>query len=154
MRHDHTQPRVLTEAEPLPTTVVDQVAEQAIDQYEQLTRPGHPAGEAMWPPVESPEAVDRAADRAVTEFEQTIGGLDWTVPTQRVRQLAADAVGLYVEGVAYDYDRERSRAFAVLECLEGEAARPEVFLPPPEVEPPAAPAPRARAGCAREGGER
>src|SRR6266508_1062235 len=154
MRPDATQPRVLTDAEPLPATVVDRVAERAIDHYEQLTRRGHPAGEAMWPPVESPEAVGRAADRAVTDFEQTAGGRDWTVLNQRVRQLAADAVGLYVEGVAYGYDRERSRAFAVLECLQGEAARPEVFLPPPEVELPAGPAPRARAVRARDGGER
>src|SRR6266508_220057 len=154
MRPDQHQPRSLTEAEPLPITVVDQVAEQAIDHYEQLTREGHPAGEAMWPPVEDPEAVGRAAGRVAADFEATAGARDWTVASGRVRQLAADAIGLYVEGVAYDYDRERSRAFAVLECLEGEAARPEVFLPPPEVEPPAGPAPRARAVRARDGGER
>jgi len=154
MRPDQHQPRSLTEAEPLPITVVDQVAEQAIDHYEQLTRHGHPAGPAMWPPVEDPEAVDRAAGRVAAAFEATAGARDWTVPTGRVRQLAADAIGLYVEGVAYEYDRERSRAFAVLECLQGEAARPEVFRPPPEVELPAGPAPRARAVRARDGGER
>ncbi|HEV8649065.1 MAG TPA: hypothetical protein VG276_06565 [Actinomycetes bacterium] len=153
MHPDHTQPRSLTEAEPLPTEVVDRVAESAIDAYEQLTCPVHPAGEAMWPPVEDPEAVGRAADRAAAQFEQTAGARDWTVPSGRLRQLAA-TIGLYVEGVAYDYDRERSRAFAVLECMQGEAARPEVFLLLPEVELPAGPAPRARAERARDGGER
>jgi len=152
MRHDHTQPRVLADAEPLPAEVADLVAESAIDHYEQLTRPGHPAGDAMWPPVESPEAVDRAAARVAAAFEETAGARDWTAPSGRVRQLAADAIGLYVEGVAYDYDRERSRAFAVLECLEGEAARPEVLLPPPELAAPTAPS--ARAVRAPEGGER
>jgi hypothetical protein len=154
MRHDHNQPRVLTEAEPLPATVVDQVAEQAIDHYEQLTRPGHSDGEAMWPPVENPEAVERAAARVAAEFEQSAGGRDWTVPTARVRGLAADAIGLYVEGVAYDYDRERAHAAAVLECLQGEAARAEVYPPPPDVEAPATPVPSARVERAREGGER
>jgi hypothetical protein len=154
MRPDPTQPRILTEAEPLPATVVDQVAEQAIDHYEQLTRQGHPAGEAMWPPVENPEAVDRAAARVAAAFEQSAGALDWTVPTGRVRGLAADAIGLYVEGVAYDYDRERAHAAAVLECLQGEAARAEVYQPPPDVEAPATPAPAARVERTPEGGER
>ena len=154
MRPDLHRPRILTEAEPLPAEVTDGIAEQAITTYEHLTRPGHPAGEAMWPPVEDPGAVDRAAAHATAAFEQTASTRDWTVPTARVRGLAADAIGLYVEGVAYDYDRERAHAAAVLECLQGEAARPEVFQPPPEVEAPAAPAPAARVERAREGGER
>jgi hypothetical protein len=148
-----SQPRILTEAEPIPADVVDRLAESAIDTYEQFTRPGHPAGEAMWPPVEDSVAVDRAAGQAVTEFEQTAGGRDWTVPHERAHQLAADAVGLYAEGYAYGYDRERAHAAAVLECLSGEAARTEVYEPPPEVEPPAIPA-TVRVERSREGGER
>ncbi len=147
------QPRMLTEAEPIPAEVVDRVAESAIEGYERLTRPGHPAGEAMWPPVEDPVVVDRTAGQAVTEFEQTAGGRDWTVPRKRAHQLAADAIGLYVEGPAYGYDRERGHAAAVLECLSGEAARSEVYQPPPEVEARAIPA-TVRVGRAREGGER
>jgi hypothetical protein len=156
MRPDRHRPRVLTEAEPLPAEVTDEIAEQAITTYEQLTRPGHPAGEAMWPPVEDPDAVDRAAAHATAAFEQTASARDWTVPTARVRGLAADAIGLYVEGYAYDYDRERAHAAAVLECLQGEAARAEVYQPPPdpEIQAPAAPAPTARLERAREGGER
>jgi hypothetical protein len=149
-----TQPRILTEAEPIPADVVDRLAESAIDTYEQLTRVGHPAGEAMWPPVEDPVAIDRAAGQAVAEFERTAGGRDWAVPRERARQLAADAIGLYVEGYAYDYDRERAHAAAVLECLSGEAARTEVYQPQHEVEPPPSPAPAARFEFAREGGER
>ena len=146
------QPRILTEAEPIPADVVDRLAESAIDTYERLTRPGHPAGEVIWPPVEDPVAMDRAAGQAVTEFERTAGGRDWTLPHERAHQLAADAVGLYVEGYAYDHDRERAHAAAVLECLAGEAARAEVHQPPPEAEPLAIPA--AVAWRAREGGER
>jgi hypothetical protein len=148
-----TQRRTLTEAEPLPADVVDRVAESAIDTYEQLTRPGHPAGEATCPPVEEPVVVDRAAGRAVAELERTAGGRGWTVPVERARQLAADAIGLYVEGYAYDYDRERAHAAAVLECLSGEAARTEVYQPPPEVEAHAIPA-TVRVERAHQGGER
>jgi hypothetical protein len=151
MRPDQHAPRTLTEAEPIPTELVGRLADQAIDRYEQLTRDGHPAGEALWPPVEDPTAVERAADRAVTEFEQTAGERDWTVARERVRQLAADAIGLYVEGYAYDYDREQARAAAVLECVEGEAARAEVYQPPPDIE---VSAPAARGERLREGGER
>ena len=149
-----TQPQILTEREPIPADAVDRLAESAIDTYEQLTRPGHPAGEAMWPPLEDPVAMDRATGQAVTEFEQSAGGRDWTVPRERVRQLAADAVGLYVEGYAYDYDHERAHAAAVLECLSGEAARTEVYQPPPEVEARPVPAPTVRVERAPEGGER
>ncbi|SRR6266511_2933763 len=151
MRHDLNRPRALVEAEPLPAELVGRLADQAIDRYEQLTRDGHPAGEALSPPVEDPKAVERAADRAVTEFEQAAGERDWTVARERVRQLAADAIGLYVEGYAYDYDREQARAAAVLECLEGEAARAEVYQPPPDIK---VPAPAARGEPLREGGER
>jgi hypothetical protein len=154
MRPYPTQPRILTEAEPLPAEVTDEIAEQAITTYEHLTRPGHPAGEAMWPPVEDHDALDRAAGRATAAFEQTASGRDWTVPTARVRGLAADAIGLYVEGVAYDYDRERAHAAAVLECLQGEAARAEVYQPPPDIEAPATPAPTVRVQRTRERGER
>ena len=154
MRPDLHRPRILTEAEPLPAEVTDGIAEQAITTYEQLTRAGHPAGEALWPPVEDPDALDRAAAHATAAFEQTASARDWTVPTGRVRGLAADAIGLYVEGVAYDYDREQSHAAAVLECLQGEAAHAEVYQPPPDIEAPAAPAAAARAERAREGGER
>jgi hypothetical protein len=151
MRPDLNRPRALTEAEPLPAELVGRLADAAIDRYEQLTRDGHPAGEALWPPVEDPRAVGRAADRAVTEFEQAAEQRDWTVARERVRQLAADAIGLYVEGYAYDYDRDRARAAAVLECVEGEAARAEVYQPPPDIE---VPAPAARGERLREGGER
>jgi hypothetical protein len=156
MRPDPHRPRILTEAEPLPVEVTDAIAEQAITTYEQLTRPGHPAGEVLWPPVEDPDAVDRAAARATAAFEQTASARDWTVPRERVRGLAADAIGLYVEGYAYDYDRERAHAAAVLECLQGEAARAEVYQPPPEpeIQAPPTPAPSARVERARAGGER
>jgi hypothetical protein len=130
MHLDPHQKRLLTEAEPLPADVVGRLADQAIDRYEQLTRDGHPAGEALWPPVEDPAAADRAAAEAAAEFETAAATGDWTVPEARVRQLAADAIGLYVEGYAYGYDREQARAAAALECLQGEAARAEV--PPPE----------------------
>ena len=151
MHPDQRRPRTMTEVEPIPGEVVGRLADSAIDRYEQLTRDGHPAGEALWPPVEDPKAVERAADRAVTEFEQAAGQRDWTAARERVRQLAADAIGLYVEGYAYNHDRDRAHAAAVLECLEGEAARAEVYQPPPEIE---APAPTARGERPREGGER
>jgi hypothetical protein len=61
MHLDPYQKRLLTEAEPLPADVVGRLADQAIDRYERLTRDGHPAGEALWPPVEDPAAADRAA---------------------------------------------------------------------------------------------
>jgi hypothetical protein len=154
MRPDLHRPRILTEAEPLPAEVTDGITEQAITTYEQLTRQGHPAGEALWPPVENPEAVDQAAARATAAFEQTASGRDWTVPTARVRGLAADAIGLYVEGYAYAYDRERAHAAAVLECLHGEAARAEIYPPPPDIEAPATPAPTVRVQPTRAGGER
>jgi hypothetical protein len=147
------QRRILTEAEPIPADAVDRVAESAIGTCEQLTRPGHPAGEATWAPVEDPVVMDRAAGQAVAELERTAGGRGWTVPRERARQLAADAIGLYVEGYAYDHDRERAHAAAVLECLSGEAARTEVYQPPPEVEAHAIPA-TVRVERAREGGER
>jgi hypothetical protein len=137
MHPDPHQKRLLNEAEPLPADVVGRLADQAIDRYEQLTRDGHHAAEAPWAPVEDPKAVERAADRAVTEFEQTAGERDWTVARERIWQLAADAIGLYVEGYAYDYDRDQARAAAVLECVEGEAARAEVYQPPPEIQVPA-----------------
>jgi hypothetical protein len=151
MRPDPHPPRRLTEAEPIPADLVGRLADQAIDRYEQLTRDGHPAGEALRPPMEDPKAVERAADRAVTEFEQAAGQRDWAAARERVWQLAADAIGLYVEGYAYNHDRDRAHAAAVLECLEGEAARAEVYQPPPEIE---APAPTARGERPREGGER
>jgi hypothetical protein len=130
MRPDQQRPRTLTEAEPIPADLVGRLADQAIDRYEGLTRDGHPAGEALWPPVEDSAAADRAAAEAAMEFETATAARDWTVPEVRVRQLAADAIGLYVEGYAYGYDREQARAAAALECLQGEAARAE--LPPPE----------------------
>ena len=105
-------------------------------------------------PVEDPDAVDRAAAHATAAFERTAGGRDWTVPTGRVRGLAADAIGLYVEYYAYDYDRERAHAAAVLECLQGEAARAELDQPPPGIEAPTTPAPSTRVERARERGER
>jgi hypothetical protein len=124
MRPVQQRPRTLTEAEPIPADLVGRLADQAIDRYERLTRDGRPAGEALWPPVEDLAAADRAAAEAAVEFGIAAAGRDWTVPEARVRQLAADAIGLYVEG--YAYDREQARAAAVLECLQGEAARAEV----------------------------
>jgi hypothetical protein len=130
MRPDQHRPRMLTETEPIPADLVGQLADSAIDHYEQLGRDGHPAGEALWPPLKDPVAADRAARVAANELEKAGASLDWTVPPARVRQLAADAIGLYVEGYAHGYDREQARAGAVRECLDGEAARAEV--PPPE----------------------
>jgi hypothetical protein len=130
MRPDTHRPRTVSEAEPIPADLVGRLADSAIDRYEQLTRDGRPAGEALWPPVEDPAAADRAARTVAAEFEATAATRDWRVPGARVQQLAADAIGLYVEGVVYDYDREQARAASVRECLEGEAARSE--LPPPE----------------------
>jgi hypothetical protein len=120
----------LTESQPIPAEQVGWLADQAIGQYEQLTRDGHPAGEALWLPVDDPAAAERAAAIAAAEFERSGTSQDWTVPSGRVRQLAADAVGLYVEGYAYDYDRDQAHA-AALECLQGEAARAEI--PPPDL---------------------
>jgi hypothetical protein len=130
MHPDQHGPRMLTEAEPIPANVVGRLADQAIDRYEQLTRESRPAGEALWPPVEDRIAAGRAARTAAAEFESTAATRDWSVPGARVQQLAADAIGLYVEGYVYDYDREQARAAAVAECREGEAARAE--LPSPE----------------------
>jgi hypothetical protein len=76
-----------------------------------------------------PRGANRAACIAAAEFEATTATRDWSVPPARVRQLAADAIDLYVEGYVYDYDREQARAAAVRECLEGEAARAEVPRP-------------------------
>ena len=130
MRPDQHRPRMLTEAEPIPAGMVGRLVDQAVDRYEQLTRYGRPAGETLWPPLEDAVAGDRAARTAAAEFETTVPSRDWSVPGARVQQLAADAIGLYVEGYVYDHDREQARAAAVAECLEGEAARAEV--PPPE----------------------
>jgi hypothetical protein len=130
MRADQHRPRMLTEVEPIPAELVGRLADQAIDRYEQLTRDSHPAGEALWPPMKDPVAADHAARVAADELEKAGAPLDRTVPPARVRQLAADAIGLYVEGAVYGYDRQQARAAAVRECLEGEAARVEV--PPPE----------------------
>jgi hypothetical protein len=124
MRPDQHRPSTLTEAEPIPAELVGRLADQAIDRYERLTRDGHPAGQTLWPPVEDPAAANRAAAEAAAEFETA--ARDWTVPAARVRQLAADAIGLYVEGYAYGYDREQAHAAAALECLQGEAARAEL----------------------------
>jgi hypothetical protein len=121
----------LTESQPIPAEQVGWMADQAIGQYEQLTRGGYPAGEALWPPVDDPAAAERAAAIAAAEFEPSGTSQDWTVPSGRVRQLAADAIGLYVEGYAYDYDRDQAHAAAALECLQGEAARAEI--PPPDL---------------------
>jgi hypothetical protein len=126
MRPDQVRPRTLTEAEPLPADLVGRLADQAIYQYEQLARDGRPAGDAPWPPLEKPAAVDRAARAVAGEFEAARASRDWNVPQDRVRQLAVDAIGLYVEGYAYGYDREQARAAAVLECLQGEAAPAEL----------------------------
>ncbi|SRR6266545_4528466 len=164
MRPDQRPLRSLTEAEPLPADLVGRLADQAIDRYEQFTRDGHPAGEALWPPLEDPAAADRSARVASAELETAEASRYWTVPGARFRQLAADAIGLYVEGYAYGYDRQQARAAAVRESLEGEAARAEV--PPPErhaealAEAPGAPAWAAfarwveRAERVRGGGER
>jgi hypothetical protein len=121
----------LTESQPIPAEQVGWLADQAIGQYEQLTRDGHPVGEALWPPVNDPAAAERAAAIAAAEFERSGTSQDWTVPSGRVRQLAANAIGLYVEGYAYDYDRDQAHAAAALECLQGEAARAEI--PPPNL---------------------
>ena len=121
----------LTESQPIPAEQVGRLAEQAIGHYEQLTREGHPAAEALWPPVDDRAAAERAAAMAVAEFEQSTTSEEWTVPSSRIRQLAADAIGLYVEGSAYDYDRDQAHAAAVLECLQGETARAEI--PPPDL---------------------
>jgi hypothetical protein len=121
----------LTESQPIPAEQVGWLADQAIGQYEQLTRDGHPASEALWPPVDDPAAAERAAAIAAAEFERSGPSQNWTVPSGRVRQLAADAIGLYVEGYAYDYDRDQAHAAAALECLQGEAARAEI--PPPNL---------------------
>jgi hypothetical protein len=126
MGPDQHRPRTLSEAEPIPADLVGRLADQAIDRYERLICDDHPAGEALWPPVEDPAAADRAAAEAAAEFETAAAARDWTVPETRVRQLAADAIGLYVEGYAYGYDREQAHAAAALECLQGEAARAEV----------------------------
>jgi hypothetical protein len=149
MHPDPYQKRLLNEAEPIPADLVGRLADQAIDHYEQLTRDRHPADEALWPPVEDPAAANRAARTAAAESETTAAARDWSVPPARVQQLAADAIGLYVERVVYDYDREQTRAAAVRECLQGEAARAEV--PPPEhhAEALAEPAPPDVAGLAR-----
>jgi hypothetical protein len=150
MRPDQHRPRTLTEAEPIPADVVGRLADSAIDRYEQLTRDGRPAGEALWPPVEDRAAADRAArTAAAAELETTAASRDWSVPGARIQQLATDAIDLYVEGVTYNYDREQAHAAAVRECLEGEAARAEV--PPPErhAEALAGPAPPDVAGLAR-----
>jgi hypothetical protein len=120
----------LTESQPIPAEQVGRLADQAIGHYEQLTRDGHPAGEALWPPADDRAAAERAAAMAVADLERSTTSEEWTVPSSRIRQLAADAIGLYVEGYAYDYDRDQARAAAALECLQGEAARAEV--PPPE----------------------
>jgi hypothetical protein len=130
MRPAQHRPGTLTEVEPIPAEVVGRLADSVIDRYEQLTRDGRPAGQALWPPVEDRVAAERAARTVAVEFEKTAPSREWSVPGARVQQLAADAIGLYVEGVVYDYDREQARAAAVRECLEGEAARAE--LPPPE----------------------
>jgi hypothetical protein len=130
MRPDQRRPRPLTEAEPIPAEVVGRLADSAIDHYEQLTRAGRPAGEALWPPVEVPAATSRAARIAAAEFDATAASRNWTVPRERVQQLAVDAIDLFVGGYVYDYDRAQARAASVRECLEGEAARAEV--PPPE----------------------
>jgi hypothetical protein len=130
MRPDQHRPRMLTEAEPIPADLVGRLADQAIDRYEELGHDGRPAGKALWPPMKDPAAADRAARVAADELEKAVASLDWTVPPARFRQLAADAIGLYVEGAVYGYDRQQARAASVRECLEGEAARAEV--PPPE----------------------
>jgi hypothetical protein len=129
MRPDQHRPRTLTEADPIPADVVVRLADSAIDHYEQLTRHGRPAGEVLWPPVEDSAAAGCAARIAAAEFEATAASRDWAVPRERVQQLAADAIGLFVEGYVYDYDRDQARAASVWECLAGEVARAEVPTP-------------------------
>ncbi len=145
----------LTESQPIPAEQVGRLADQAIGHYEQLTCDGHPAGEALWPPVDDPAAAERAAAMAVAEFERSTTSEEWTVPSSRVRQLAVDAIGLYVEGYAYAYDRDQAHVAAALECLQGEAASAEI--PPPDLAALAA-APRAPqiepVTRIRDGGER
>jgi hypothetical protein len=157
------QKRLLTEADPIPPDLVGRLADAVIDHYEQLTGDRRPAGEALWPPVEGRTAIDRAARTAAAEFEATAASRDWAVPGARVQQLAADAIGLYVEGVVYGYDRQQARAAAVLECHQGEAARAEVPPPERDAEALAEPAPPHVAGFSklveraertRSGGER
>jgi hypothetical protein len=149
MPPDPHQNRLLTEADPIPPDLVGRLADAAIDHYEQLTRNGRPAGEALWPPVEDHAAAKRAARIAAAEFETAAVTHDWSVPGSRVQQLAADAIGLYVEGVVYDYDRDQARAAAVLECLEGEAARADLPQAERHAEAPAEPALPDVAGLAR-----
>jgi hypothetical protein len=146
---DPYQKLLLAEADPIPSDLVGRLADAAIDRCEQLTRDYLPAGEAPWLPVEDRAATDRAASAAAAEFETTAASRDWTVPRARVQQLAADAIGLYVEGVVYDYDRDQARAAAVAECLEGEAARVQVPPPARHAEALAEPAPPDVAGFAR-----
>src|SRR5215211_6191057 len=99
MRQD--DPRTpLTESQPIPAEQVGRLADQAIGHYEQLTRVGHPIGESLWPPVDDTAAAERAAAMAAAEFKRSTTSEQWTVPSSRVRQLAADAIGLYVEGYA------------------------------------------------------
>jgi hypothetical protein len=121
----------LTESQPIPAEQVGRLADQAIGHYEELTRDGDPAGEALWPPADDRAAAERAAAMAVADFERSTTSEEWTVLSSRIRQLAADAIGLYVEGYTYDYDRDQAHAAAVLECLQGEAARAEI--PPPDL---------------------
>jgi hypothetical protein len=156
MHPDPHQKRLLTEADPIPPDLVGRLADAAIDHYEHLTRDRRPAGKALWPPVEDRAATNRVARTVAAEFETTAASRDWTVPEARVQQLAADAIGLYVEGVVYDYDREQARAAAVLECLEGEAVRAEIPLPERHAAAFAEPASPDVAGFARlvEGAER
>jgi hypothetical protein len=151
MHPDSHERRVLIEAEPLSADVVGRLVDRAINRYEQLTRGGHPAGKALWPRVDDYAAAERAAGEATAEFERAAASRDWSVSQDRIRQLAADAIGLYVEGYTYAYDRQRAHAAAVLECVEGEAARAEVDQPPLEIQ---VPAPTARGERLREGGER
>jgi hypothetical protein len=154
MHPDHHHKRLLTEAEAMPADVVSHLAHSAIDTYEQLTRQGHPAGEALWPTVEDPELIERAAGRVTASFQATADTRDWIVPTKRVHQLASDVIGLYLEGERYDYDREHAHSAAVVECMEGEAARVDVWPSPPEFEAHAARASGMRVERARGGGER
>ena len=120
----------LTESQSIPAEQVGRLADQAIGHYEQLTCDGHPAGEVLWPPVDDLAAAGRAAAMAVAEFQRSATSEEWTVPSSRIRQLAVDAIGLYVEGYAYNYDRDQAHA-AALECLQGETARAEI--PPPNL---------------------
>ena len=156
MRPDPQQPpRLLTEAEPMPEAVTGRVAGLAIDTYQQLTCPEQPAAEPAWPAAEDPEAVGRAVGRVVADFRATAGTRDWTVPLERVRQLAADAIGLRWEYEhVHGYPPGAARLGALCECYDGEAARTVVWPPPPEVGPPAVPAPAGRVERARDGGER